>query len=108
MKELIFIKSSNYTNVRVFSKQHFIERCFYANRRTHVAFMGEWSIPLCSMSLEMFSQIFSEYEIGIMQKNGNLNYYPNGRKHFTDIATKYPIFSAKIYKKYGVAKNNWD
>lgn len=83
------------------------------NRRTHIAEIGgSFSIPLCELSVDDFETLFN-VNIITMKKSGVLNYYPNGRRLIygdgtfskyisQEVKDKYPIFSAKVYNKYGV------
>lgn len=79
------------------------------DRRVQFATMnGMLSCPMCELSLEDFESIFDAGDIEEMRLNGVLDYYPDGKVHltnyvYTDSANKYPVFSAKIYKKYGIA-----
>ena len=76
---------------------------------------GELSNQFCRLSVDMFEEIFDESDINTMQDNGVLDYYPCGsRCMYADgsygaihrgVEYKYPIFSVKIYSKWGIAKD---
>ena len=105
------------SKVRAISIEHFIYGNEKIDRSTQIAEVGGgWSLPLREMTVEMFERVFAPEAIGDMERRGLLDYYPNGNRHkywdgtistyiFTDVETKYPIFSAKVYKKYGVEKS---
>lgn len=106
MGEYIFIRTyqgsrGKMANVTVMSLTSFAYNKFYADRGTQIAEIdGGNSIPLREMNIEMFEKIFNPNLIKIMQENGRLDYYPA----YICISNMYPIFSAKVYKKYGVPK----
>ena len=80
------------------------------SRTTQIAEIdGGISCQLCQLELEDFEHIFSDIDVTRMQVNGVLDYYPDGYNTWGDIISrevnvKYPIFSAKIYKKYGIKR----
>lgn len=98
------------SNVRVISIEHFIYGNEKIDRSTQIAEVGGgWSLPMREMTVEMFERVFAPEAIGDMERRGLLDYYPNGNRHkywdgtisayiSNDVETKYPIFSAKVYK----------
>ena len=62
------------------------------------AIYGGFSRSICQMTLREFEYIFNKIEIKEMQLNGMLDYDSTCR----GVRKKYPMFSAKIYKKYGI------
>ena len=118
MAELVFVKQGRtsrggkYANCKLVSQADMITGAEYVDRYTQVGEVGsgDYTIPLCSLTIEEFEKYFEYLDIEIMKNNGVLNYYPEGYNTWgsmvsTYVAHKYPIFSAKVYKKYGVKKD---
>ena len=98
-------------NVRACSLPKLIDGDIGGISRTSqfVVIDGGLSCQLCQIELEDFEKIFSEMDITKMQVNGVLDYYPDGYNTWgtiisTDVSHKYPIFSAKVYKEYGIKR----
>ena len=85
-------------------------------RRTQISQVdGGLSISLCKVTIDGFENVFSEDDIKTMQSTGVLNYYPKGNYYRyydgtysknikTDTDTKYPLFSKKVYDKWGIPR----
>lgn len=69
-----------------------------------------WGLVLFMLLLAFFLMAMcADVDITRMQVNGVLDYYPDGYNTWGDIISmdvrhKYPIFSAKIYKEYGIKR----
>lgn len=64
---------------------------------------GGYSHSICQMDVETFETVFSKAEIKEMQINGMLDYDSTvDMSRYKSLSKKYPMFGAKIYKKYGI------
>lgn len=103
-------KSGGSATVKVFTKEMFVKgqvRSQYGNKilkdrhDMQICQIGKHSISMCEISLNLFETVFSKEDIGDMMLNGILDYYGNE----TRVSNKYPMFSAPVYKKYGLDKS---
>lgn len=111
MNEVVFIrkypsyKSGGSATVKVFTKEMFVNGEIKGwngeiiKDRNDIQFceLGYNSQPMCSMTPEIFSKIFTKEEIAKMETKGML-YYNSKRR---TVSQKYPMFSADVYRKYG-------
>lgn len=105
IKDVVFIRkfssgrSAGSATVKVVTKKMFIAGILSKDRHdVQFCKMGMFSDAICSMRVDDFENTFSKEEIETMQHNGMLNYYPDA----SYVSTKYPMFGANVYKKYGV------
>lgn len=106
-KQTLFIqkypscRSAGSATVKLMTKEEFI-KCTFKDRydlQYCVFSKSGYSNPMCSMTIDEFLEIFSKDEIEQLKALGKLNYCDDTR---CLLCQKYPMFSAKIYKKFGV------
>lgn len=105
MMDVVFIrkypscKSAGSATVSVFAKSDFVNKKVGKIDRNDVQFckLGEYSEPMCSMTLKKFENSFNYDDLYKMLDNGLLDYNSKERS----LSRKYPMFSAEVYKKYG-------
>lgn len=103
--------SGGSSTVRVFTKFAFITGgitnsigiTVKSRNNIQYARYGNFSRSICQMTVREFEYIFNKIEIKEMQLNGMLDYDSTADlNRYRGIHKKYPMFSAKIYKKYGI------
>ena len=111
MEEILFVVNYPAGNglrsadVKILTKTHFVNECGLPThrRRRYVRVKqanSQFTKSILSVGVAQFRRMFDWMEIEQMQQSGMLDYYPNERY----IARKYPMFSAPVYKNFGIKK----